>query len=245
MPLLNLRLAKIALWLQAEQKREQERYLLTESALRYLATRHNLSPANYLEPLLLPDWKRPTAEQRRRISPFATDEIIWVQRGAFLLQRQAEHTMGLYGSMRSIMSVAQTTGAYRLLAWKSAREAVRSCWDPFVPWQRLNIRPDAEVLFSLPKEASQVQALLIEYDRGTVLIGDYQQKFRAYADYQRATRSSLPPIVVITRQGKSHAMIQQAIANIQAFDLHVLLLPEQQVHHDGLASILPRLTSKA
>lgn len=244
MPLLNLRLVQVALWQQAEQKREQERYQLTEPALRYLATRHNLSPSAYLEPLLLPGRKRPTAEQRRRISPFETEQVIWVQRGIFLLQRQAEHTLGLYGAMRCIVAAARTTGAYRLLAWKSAREAVRSCWDPFVPWQRLNIRPDAEVLFTVPEKADQVQTLLIEYDRGTVLIGDYQQKFRAYADYQQVTRSSLPPIVMITRRDQSHVLIRQAIANIQAFEVHVVFLSEQQVRQDGLLCLLPRLAAK-
>src|SRR5262249_12040782 len=103
------------------------------------------------------------------------------------------------------------------------------------------IRPDAEVLFSLPEEANHVRTLLIEYDRGTVKTGDYQQKFRAYTDYQQVTRSTLPPIVMITRLVKSHPLIRQAIATIRAFDLHVSLLPEQQVLQDGLCCLLPWL----
>jgi hypothetical protein len=231
-PLIHLDLVSVSLWSKAPVWREKERYILDESMLRFFAMRHGLSPAYYLYPHF------PSEEDRGPVSPFSRD-VTWLQHGAPLLRQQMAHTAGLYRCIRHIL-IHASPGTYHIHYWKSAQEALSWTYDPFND-KVVSIRPDAELLYST-NNLFTPRSLLIEYDRATTDSRAYKRKFRGYADYQAITRTTLPPLLVITQNEQSKRAIQQAIVHEKAFDVQVHILLESQVMLAGLLPILLHLS---
>lgn len=149
------------------------------------------------------------------------------------------HTQGVYWCVRQITAAGRQTGTYEILAWRSAREAIRWPWN--CPGSHsLLIRPDAELLYTV-RESSALYRLLLEYDRGTTSAREYTQKFAAYADYQDETRTILPPIVVVAQSEQTCVTIERVLREIQARMLPVVLLLADEVRRTGLHSLLPQL----
>jgi len=247
-PLINLKLVKVYPWGEAATWRERERYYLHEPALRFLAQRHGLSPAYYLEPSYADKRARestPTSEGRqakRALSPLSR-EVTWVQRGAWGLRRKdgahMTHTSGTYRCVRSILEASYRSRAYQVRYWKSARESQRLYYDP-IDGDKDKIRPDAELLYTTRASAS-ARSLLIEYDRDTTTLRQLSDKFLCYLEYQYDTRSTLPAILVITQSEQAQEKIWDAIADAKAFDVSIIVVLEEHVLQDGLLPILAQL----
>jgi len=189
-PLMQLRLVDLYHWRGADLSwRERERYYLCEAALRFLAERHGLSPAYYLEPSYadkrkrnMPpdDAKEEESGRRKPISTFSR-EVKWVQRGAWGLcgkdGKYLYHTSGLYRCVRNILTVSyDSADTYQVRYWKSARESQRMFFNPLLDGERDQIRPDAELLYTTP--ASVVpRSVLLEYDRGTTGLAQLRDKY--------------------------------------------------------------------
>ena len=230
-PLTDVQIAHLYPWPANVPWQEQERYALTEAGLRYLAARHGLPPAHYLCP---PSKKQPG----QRVSQM--DETIrWVQRGAGDLKRQMFHTNGVYRCIRQITEAGRRGGAYEVLFWRSAREAIR--WHPdMLGRECIFARPDAELLYAVRGQPT-INRLLIEYDRGTTYAREYQIKLAAYADYQDATKDLLPPIVMIVQSQHTRKTIERVVHEVQASALPIVMILEHEVGRTGLQSILPQL----
>ena len=197
-----------------------------ETALRFLAVRHGVSPAHYLYPV--------TEEpDRRKISPL-DPTLPWVQRGIKGLKAQMSHTNELYRCIRHIVAAGRRSGSYAIVFWKSARESVRSYHDSS---ERYSGRPDAELLYTLPGSTA-VRHLLIEYDRGTTFAREYQDKFAAYSAYQHDMRTVLPRIVMITPIQQAAERIRRSIRQVHAQDVQVTIVLEQDVLQRGLLPVL-------
>jgi hypothetical protein len=235
-PLIDFQLVQRFLWKQARSARDYRRHRLTEQGLRYLSTRHQLSPAYYLFPV--------TEEHtdRRTISPLE-DSIRWTQRGGKLLRDQLNHTNGLYHCLRSILGGAERSGIYTISFWKSAREAVRWHRDPLTQ-KVVYARPDAELLYLL-EGATVPLPLLIEYDHGTTFFREQAAKFEAYVDYQHETGKPLPPILVILHRERRTNAILEAISEVGAEPLQIILVPEHEMLVHGLLPVLQRLAPPA
>ncbi|WP_052889507.1 replication-relaxation family protein [Thermogemmatispora carboxidivorans] len=229
--LLAQELVSLSTWTGSRSWQERERYVLTETGLRYLAVRHGVPSTQYLSPGL-----------STRPAPLLSSleqSSGWVQRGVGDLNRQMAHTQGVYWCVRQITAAGRQTGTYEILAWRSAREAIRWPWN--CPGSHsLLIRPDAELLYTV-RESSALYRLLLEYDRGTTSAREYTQKFAAYADYQDETRTILPPIVVVAQSEQTCVTIERVLREIQARMLPVVLLLADEVRRTGLHSLLPQL----
>ena len=223
-PLIHLGFVRIVRWNKLGWN-DIERYQIREPALRFVAMRHGLSPSYYLHPYT------PTGEQR----------IIWLHKGAQLFSNTPEHTHGLYQCIQKIYLTAHQRQTYRVAFWKSENDACRECMDGIQPDTKIRIKPDAELLLYTHKDQFTPQPLLIEYDRATTDEVDYERKFRGYADYQFFTRTTLPPILVITPHEHAKVKIQRAIREVKAFDVRNIILLEAQILQDGLEPILNQL----
>jgi len=229
--LIKLKLARKDLWEAGVGWRERERYQLSERGLRFLAARHGLTPAYYIIP------EKRVRDARKRVSP-RDATVNWEQRGAVLLGRQMEHTNALYQCVRGIIEVGVRSGAYRIISWKSARESVRCYYDPNKrDW--LNVRPDAELLY-VRASCARLESVLIEYDRGTTFYREYAAKFEAYSHYQRYTRTTLPPILVVIQRIATTKTIRTAIDEVGADDVPVVLALEADLMQHGLLKALTR-----
>ena len=217
--------------------RERKRYGMTELGLRFLAMRHGVTPAHYLLPL--PKDARPAEKgeklDRRKISPL-DPSFHWIQKGLNELKGQLPHTNGLNRTIRHIMTAGRQTGCYEIVFWKSAREAIRYCFDQ-VRQKEVFAKPDAELLYTVPG-STIIRHLLIEYDRATTSTREYQKKFPAYAAYQRVSHTLLPLIVVITPNERSAARIRQNIVQAGAGDVPIAIILEQDVLRHGLLPAL-------
>ena len=217
--------------------RERERYEITELGARFLAMRHGVSPARYLHPL--PKDGEPPALggklDRRKISPLDSS-YPWIQRGLRELKGQLPHTNSLYRAIRHIVAAGRRTGRYEIVLWKSARESVRWCFDRF-DQKDVFAKPDAELLYRVAG-STRVRSLLIEYDLGTTFSREYQKKFSAYAAYQRARHTALPPIVMITPSLRSAERIRRSMEEGRHQDVHLVILLEQEVLQRGLLPVL-------
>jgi hypothetical protein len=228
--LIELQLTQKDPWEGGVGWRERERYQLTEIGLRFLATRHGLTPAYYLIP------EKKVRDEKKRVSP-RDSSVKWEQRGASLLERQMWHTNALYQCMRGIIEVGVRSGSYRIICWKSARESVRCYYHPNErDW--MNVCPDAELLY-VRTGSVRLDSVLIEYDRGTTFYREYAAKFEAYSDYQRSTRTTLPPIIVVIQRASSATTIRKAIHEVGAGDVPVVLVLEADLLKHGLANVLP------
>jgi hypothetical protein len=126
----------------------------------------------------------------------------------------------------------------RLISWKSAREALRWYRDPLTT-TLMQIRPDAELLY-LAGNQMIPHRVLIEYDRATTGIREYEAKYQTYIDYLEATRLTLPPILVITQHEHAAALIRSCIDQIGSH-LPVVIVLEDQLQRQGLLSMLTLL----
>jgi hypothetical protein len=227
--LIEWKLAQKNLWEDGVGWRERERYQLSEIGLRFLAMRHGLTPAYYLRP------EKKVRDEKKRVSP-RDSSVNWEQRGAALLGRQMEHTNALYRCVRSIIEVGMRGGAYRIIYWKSARESVRSYYDPDErDW--MNVCPDAELLY-VRTGGTRMSSALIEYDRGTTSYREYAAKFEAYSRYQRYTRTTLPPILMVIQRAATAETIREAIREVGAGSVLVVLALEADLLKYGLTSVL-------
>ncbi len=229
--LIELQLARKDPWEAGLGWWERERYQLSETGLRFLAMRHGLTPAYYLIP------EKKVRETKKRVSP-RDSSVNWEQRGAMLLSRQMGHTNALYQCMRGIIEVGVRGGAYRIICWKSARESVRCYYDPDErDW--MNVCPDAELLY-VRTDYARLESVLVEYDRGTTFYREYAAKFEAYSDYQRYTRTTLPPILVVIQRASTAKTIREAINKVGAGDVPVVLALEADLMQHGLLKALAR-----
>ncbi len=199
---------------------ERERYLLAESALRYVALRERRQATSYL---LLPEEKK---ENRGR--------ALSIQRGTAGLFAQMEHTHGLYECMTRLLEEARHE-KIQLITWKNEREAIRGYRDPLttIPMQ---IRPDAEVIY-LVEGQTIPQSILVEYDRATTTKRECEAKYQSYADYQEYTRLTLPPILVVTQDEQAAALIRRCVNRIGS-KLSVIILLQDHIQHQGLLTML-------
>ena len=76
--------------------------------------------------------------------------------------------------------------------------------------------------------------MLIEYDRGTTYYREYAAKFEAYSHYQRCTRTTLPPILVVIQRRATAQTIRTAIHEVGADDVPVVLALETDLAQHGL-----------
>ncbi len=227
--LIELKLVRKDPWQAGVGWRERERYQISETGLRFLAMRHGLSPAYYLMP------EKKVRDAKKRVSP-RDATVNWEQRGAVLLGRQMWHTNALYQCVRGIVEVGVRSGAYRIICWKSARESVRCYYDSDErDW--MNVCPDAELLY-VRADCARLNSVLIEYDRGTTFYREYAAKFEAYSHYQRYTRTTLPPILVVIQRASTATTIRTAIHGVGAGDVPVVLVLEADLIQHGLLKVL-------
>ena len=83
-------------------------------------------------------------------------------------------------------------------------------------------------------------SVLIEYDRGTTFFREYAAKFEAYSHYQRYTRTTLPPILVVIQRASTAKTIREAIDEVGAEDVPVVLVLEADLIKHGLLKALAR-----
>ncbi len=227
--LIELKLARKDPWEAGVGWRERERYQLSEIGLRFLAMRHGLTPAYYLMP------EKMVRDEKKRVSP-RDPTVNWEQSGALLLGRQMWHTNALYQCVRGIIGVGVRSGAYRIICWKSARESVRCYYDSDErDW--MNVCPDAELL-CIQADCARLGSVLVEYDRGTTYYREYAAKFEAYSHYQRYTRTTLPPILVVIQMASTAKIIRKAIDEVGAGDVEVVLVLEAHLLQHGLLKAL-------
>lgn len=208
-------LLETRLWSTQMAPLEQERYLLTPVALKYMAIRQG-EPFSYY-----------FVHPRYRLSE---DEQLWRQWGVAGLDRQKWHTSDLYTFMRQLLKGTHERGEV-LYEWKSAHTSVRWYMEMFLQGEG-HARPDAELVFA-PSPTAERTALLLEYDRGTTGEFEYHRKFKAYIDFQLITGKALPLIVVVTPTQKSVQKIQQVLTQL-ASTLRVVILLEHEVLMKGL-----------
>lgn len=212
--LIGLGLVATYEWPHGTQRSERIRYLLTESALRFLAGRYSISPLYYL---LSPNESKRANED-------------WPQRGARGLKAQIEHTIGVYRCMAATMQKAHTSTRYSILWWQSASESVRRYKIPF-GFTNSQLRPDGEICL-VPKDGTST-LLLLEYDRATTGKRGYVKKFSAYRDYAISTRHLPPPILVVTQHMKAAQLIEDTAHLIEP-RLKLFVMLEQEVLENGL-----------
>jgi hypothetical protein len=80
--------------------------------------------------------------------------------------------------------------------------------------------------------------VLIEYDRGTTFYREYAAKFEAYSHYQRYTRMTLPPILMVIQRIATAKTIRTAIHEVGADDVPVVLVLEADLLQHGLLKSL-------
>jgi len=216
--LFRLRLVEVKVWPAGKTPLEQQRYLLTSSALRFVAT-HNGEPFSaYLVP---PKYQK-------------SEDIVFRQWGVAGLFHQMDHTNDLYTCLRKVLQGAHIRGEI-ISDWRSAHEAALSYKDSFTQ-ESEKARPDAELVFA-PAAGEEERAILLEYDRGTTDLGHYERKFRAYLDYQLAEGTVLPPILVITPSRKAAQMMRQVLNELGG-PSQVLIALERDLLTQGLAAVL-------
>jgi Replication-relaxation len=210
-------------WPDMALREEQERYALTELAVRLLARRHNVPVTRYLRPA-----------KQRETAPGT--HLPWEQPGARGLVWQRRHTCGLYRCVRQLCAGGRSTGAYHIAAWYSAHEASRRFYDPFAgAWTP--VYPDAELVYVTAGSSEPVHVLL-EYDAGTTSGREYRRKFAAYAGLQQHKQVMLPPILVVLQRAQAQAAMRRAMAESGAYTLRVVMVLEEDLVGDGLVATL-------
>ncbi|BCL83596.1 hypothetical protein ccbrp13_60610 [Ktedonobacteria bacterium brp13] len=217
--LFKLGLIETRLWSRGKTPLEQQRYLLTSVAVKFIATRHGEPFSVYFVP---PKYQKGDDEQLDRQ---------WGTRG---LNAQMNHTHGLYAFMRQLYRGTHARGEI-IYHWKSAHEAARWYRDT-ISQDDEHARPDAELVFALSPIDQPVRMVLLEYDRGTTGAVEYSRKFTAYLDYQQATGKALP-LLVVTSSRKATERMQHVLDTLQG-SLPVIILLEEDLLAHGLALVL-------
>ena len=207
-------------WYGSRPWYERERYVLAEPALRYSALREGRQATYYL----LPE----EYTKRNKLSALS------IQRGTSGLFAQMDHTHGLYDCMTRLLEAAHHEKV-RLVTWKSARESIRWYRDPFTN-SFMQIRPDAEVIY-LTEGRAFPQSILVEYDRATTSKREYEAKYQSYVDYQDYACLRLPPILVVTQDERTAALIRTCIDAV-GVHLSVVIVLEDQIQRPGLLTVL-------
>jgi len=218
--LMDLGLLETRRWATGPTPTAQERYLLTDIGLKYLATREDKPLSFYFQHPKY--YKERDDEQTRRQ---------WGTRG---LVAQLPHTHGLYTFLGHLYRSIHRRGEV-LLAWKSAHEAMLWYTDT-ISQISAQARPDAKLLFaSSPGEPAVT--ILLEYDRGTTGAYEYTRKFRAYLDYQQASGKTLPLLLVVTPSHTSAQKMRSVLAALEG-SLQVVIVLERDVLEYGLTLAL-------
>jgi hypothetical protein len=217
----SLGLIETRSWTAGKSPLEQQRYLLTSVALKFMATRQGVPFSFYL---MYPKYYKESDDEQTRRQ--------WGTRG---LNRQMAHTNGLYTFMRQLYRGTQKREEV-LFTWKSAHEAARGYRD-LISQKTEHASPDAELIFS-PFPDNQATVILLEYDRGTTGVHEYRRKFGAYLDYQQATGSTLPLIVVVTPSPKAAQVMRRVLSELGG-TLQVVILLERDLLAQGLTLALP------
>jgi hypothetical protein len=217
--LFQLGLLETRLWSPGTSPLEQQRYLLTRVALKFMAIRQSEPLSTYLVP---PKYQRGDDEQLDRQ---------WGTRG---LHGQMWHTNGLYAFMRELFRGMYARGEI-LSQWKSAHEAARWYRNP-ISQEIGHARPDTELVFALSSDAERISRVLVEYDRGTTGEHEYFRKFKAYLDYQQASGVILP-LLVVTPSRKTAQRIERVLASLPGA-LRIAVLLESDLLTQGLSLVL-------
>lgn len=220
--LFRLHLVETELWPQGRTALEQQRYLLSAPALRFVAIRGDERFSTYFVP--------PKDRKRK--------DAIGRQWGTLGLRSQMYHTNALYTCMRELFQGAHTRGEV-IADWRSAHEAARTYRTAFLHHLE-SARPDAELVCA-PSPAEACRTLLVEYDRGTTDEAHYYRKFKAYLHYQTITRTSLPPLVMIAPHTRAIQTMRRALARLQE-PFPVTIVLEQELRIEGLAAIFRHLS---
>ena len=101
----------------------------------------------------------------------------------------------------------------------------------------MNVCPDAELLY-VRTDGVRLNSVLVEYDRGTTFYREYAAKFEAYSHYQRYRRTTLPPILVVIQRASTAETIREAIREVGAGSVPVVLALEADLLKHGLANVL-------
>ncbi len=101
----------------------------------------------------------------------------------------------------------------------------------------MNVCPDAELLY-VRADGARLGSVLVEYDRGTTFFREYAAKFEAYSHYQRYSRTTLPPILVVIQWIATAKTIREAIREVGARDVPVVLVLEADLLKYGLLKAL-------
>ncbi len=210
-------------WYKARVWSERERYVLSESALRYTASREGKQITSYL---LSEEEKK---KKKYKVLAFS------IQRGTGGLFSQMDHTHGLYESIARLLEASHREKV-QIITWKSAHESVRKYHHPFDTALFPQIRPDAEVIYQVEGQAIP-HTILVEYDRATCSKSDDEAKYQGYVDYQNYTRLMLPPILVITQHEQSAEQIRTSV-DLVGGNLSVIIILEDQLPHQGLLTML-------
>jgi hypothetical protein len=217
--LFQLGLLETRLWPEGRSPLEQERYLLTRVALKFIAIRQGEPFSAYLVP---PKYRK------------TMDEQLWRQWGTPGLFAQMRHTHSLYAFMRELVRGMHARGEI-LYQWKSAHEAARWYRDT-ISQEIGHARPDAELVFTLPNNGERSIRVLLEYDRGTTGETEYVRKFRAYLDYQQATGRTLS-LLVVTPSRKAAQRIERVLHTLPG-SLLIAVLLESDLLTQGLSLLL-------
>jgi hypothetical protein len=210
-------------WNVLRSWQERERYVLSESALRYVALREGRTATSYL-----------LAEEDKKKQAILA---LALQKGPAGLFAQMEHTHGLYDCIAHLRKAAHRDQV-QLIAWKSEREAIRHYRDPFTN-APMQIRPDAEIIYQIDAQTFP-HTLLVEYDRATTKRREYEAKYQSYADYQEYTRQILPPILVITQHERAASLIRTCVNRVGS-NLSVIIILEDQVQSQDMFAMLALL----
>ncbi|GHO82322.1 replication-relaxation family protein [Dictyobacter formicarum] len=216
--LFQLGLIEVRLWSAGRTPLEQQRYLLTPVALKFMAVRIG-EPYTYY--FVSPKYQKNDDEQLDRQ---------WGTRG---LNGQMWHTNALYSFMRQLYRNTYARGEI-IYHWKSAHESARWYRDSITQNDE-HTRPDAEILFALSPTDDPVRMVLLEYDRGTTGIVQYTRKFTAYLDYHQATGVALP-LLVVTTSHKAIARMQQVLDTLGT--LRIIMLLEKDLLAQGFTLVV-------
>jgi DNA-binding MarR family transcriptional regulator len=210
--LLGLNLLGVKFWDEGPSGSARVRYYPREMALRFCALRGGLPATHYL-----------TRDPRYTGHPTAEHPSPWVQRGLQGLLAQLGHTAGVYSCMVAVICATRTCGVTEILAWRSARESVRSFLHT-TSGTSMQLRPDGEVLYREPPGSGPLRTILLEYDRGTMSGRDYRKKFTTYQAYWLATGTPPPLVLFVTQRPQSVRLILSSAQQIEGLlPLQILL----------------------
>lgn len=207
-------------WRDGATWQARERYLLSETALKYTALRDGLPATSHLK----------ASEKRTYTGP------LHIQKNAGWLFHLMAHTEGVYSCICHIFQRAHHDKA-RIIIWKSEFEAVQGYWHPF--WEKhFQIRPDAELLY-LPSQETIPIRLWVEYDRGTTFAREQRGKYDDYDDYREFSQKMIPPILLVTKRAAHDRLIQQVLRALR-HQFRIIVVQERDLREQSLLGLLQR-----